>query len=458
MFNVDIKEIVEVLGKKRPKGIENIPASGISIDSRTISKGQIFVAVRGQNFNGADYAKQAVKKGAALVILQDERKKLKENLPCIFVKDTYDALQKIASFNRSKFNGRVVAVTGSSGKTITKEMLSEILSVRGKVTKTEGNKNNHIGVPLALLDIDEETRFAVIEMGMNHMGEIKKLSDIARPDVGVILNVLRAHIGFFSDLRGISRAKAEIISGIKEEGVLILNAEDKNLLDACAVFQGRKILFGISNKADVKAENIHVDELLKPSFELVSGSQKVLVNLRLSSVESVFNALAAASAAVFLGFKLPEIKEGLESTRTLKGRMEIRMVKDITIIDDTYNANPDSVKAALNNLQGFESKGRKIFVLGEMCELGKNSRKFHREVGSHAVKCGVSMIIAVGNVAAEAGLASVQDGIKSENVHLFESNNEAGKFLADEARAGDAILLKGSRLSKVDEVVEWLVS
>ncbi|MCK5161242.1 MAG: alginate biosynthesis protein, partial [Candidatus Aureabacteria bacterium] len=167
---------------------------------------------------------------------------------------------------------------------------------------------------------------------------------------------------------------------------------------------------------------------------------------------------AAASAAVFLGFKLPEIKEGLESTRTLKGRMEIRMVKDITIIDDTYNANPDSAKAALNNLQGFESKGRKIFVLGEMCELGKNSRKFHREVGSHAVKCGVSMIIAVGNVAAEAGLASVQGGIKSENVHLFESNNEAGKFLADEARAGDAILLKGSRLSKVDEVMEWLVS
>ncbi|MCK5160672.1 MAG: UDP-N-acetylmuramoyl-tripeptide--D-alanyl-D-alanine ligase, partial [Candidatus Aureabacteria bacterium] len=187
MFNVDIKEIVEVLGKKRPKGIENIPASGISIDSRTISKGQIFIAVRGQNFNGADYAEQAVKKGAALVILQDERKRLKENLPCIFVKDTYDALQKIASFNRSKFNGPVVAVTGSSGKTITKEMLSEILSVRGKVTKTEGNKNNHIGVPLALLDINEETRFAVIEMGMNHMGEIKKLSDIARPDVGVIL-------------------------------------------------------------------------------------------------------------------------------------------------------------------------------------------------------------------------------------------------------------------------------
>ena len=330
--------------------------------------------------------------------------------------------------------------------------------MRGKVTKTEDNKNNHIGVPFALLDIDEETRFAVIEMGMNHMGEIKKLSEIARPDIGVVLNALRAHIGFFSDLRGIARAKSEIISGIKEEGVLVLNAGDKNLLDACAVFKGRKILFGISDKADVKAENIHVDELLKPSFELVYGSQKVLVSLRVSSVESVFNALAAASAALSLGFKLPEVKEGLESTRTLKGRMDIRIIKDITIIDDTYNANPDSAKAALNNLQGFENKGRKIFVLGEMFELGENSREFHREVGSHAVKCGVSMIIAVGNIAAEAGLASVQGGIKRENVYLFESNNEAGKFLADEASAGDAILLKGSRLSKVDEVVEWLVS
>lgn len=458
MFNVDIKEISEVLGKKVPGGIENVPVSGISIDSRTISEGQIFIAVRGQNFDGADYAEQAVKKGAILVILQDERKKSKENFPCIFVRDTCDALQKIASFNRSKFNGCVIAITGSNGKTITKEMLSEILSVRGKVTKTEGNKNNHIGVPLALLDINEETQFAVIEMGMNHVGEIKKLSEIVRPNIGVVLNASRAHIGFFSDLREIARAKSEIMSGIKEKGVLVLNAGDKNLLDACAVFEGRKILFGISDKADVKAENIHVDELLKPSFELVYGGQKILVSLRMSSVESVFNALAAASAVVSLGFKLSEVKEGLESTQTLKGRMDIRIIKEIIVIDDTYNANPDSVNAALNNLQGFENKGRKIFVLGEMFELGENSRKFHREVGSHAVKCGVSMIMTVGNVAAEAGLASVQGGIKRENVHLFESNNEAGKFLADEVKAGDAILLKGSRLSKVEEVVKWLVS
>ncbi len=458
MFDFSLDEMESLIGKKL-KGIDrDIIVKRVSTDSRNISEGDLFVGLKGDRYDGAAFAKDALNKGAVLsVISHDSLKDTENGGGIVRVKNTSTLLQDIAKANRKKFRGKLIGITGSNGKTTVKEMVTSILSGKGNVTKTESNMNNHIGVPMTLLKIDDKTDFAVVEMGMNHKGEIGLLSRLAGPDIAVILNVLRAHAGNFSDLNGIAEAKLEIAEGLKKEGTLIFNADDRLLNEISKDTRAALFSFGVSAGSDMTAVNIRIGDCARPTFVLKVRNEEREVKLNLSGRHNVINALAAAAAAYSAGAGMDAVKKGLENVMPSKSRLNVfRSIEDVVVVDDTYNANPDSVTAALDTFREIDVKGRKIFVMGEMLELGEKTRVFHREAGAYAVKSGISLMLTVGGIAAEAGLSAIKSGLKKENVHIFDTNKSAGEFLACIVKEGDAVLLKGSRKSKVEEVFGYL--
>ncbi|MBN2189996.1 MAG: UDP-N-acetylmuramoyl-tripeptide--D-alanyl-D-alanine ligase [Candidatus Aureabacteria bacterium] len=458
MFEFSLDEVGDIIGRKIKGAAEDVVVRRVSIDSRTVSAGDLFVGLKGARRDGAAFARDALRKGAvASIISHDSLKDEEDGGRIIRVKNTCAALQDIARANRKKFGGKLIGITGSNGKTTVKEMVASILSEEGAVIKTESNMNNHIGVPLTLLKIDGKSEFAVVEMGMNHRGEIGLLSRLAEPDIAVVLNVLRAHAGNFTDLRDIAEAKLEIAEGLKKEGTMVLNADDRLLSRTPKNIRGVLFSFGISAGSDMTAVNIKTDSCARPTFILKVRNEEREISLNLSGRHNVVNALAAAAAAYNAGAGLDAVKKGLESVRAVKGRLDIlRTGEGFIVIDDTYNANPDSVAAALDALREIDAKGKKIFVMGEMLELGERARIFHREAGAYAVKAGVTSILTVGDIAAEAGLSAIKTGLKKENVHIFDTNRSAGEFLACIIKEGDAVLLKGSRMSRVEEIFGYL--
>jgi len=421
----------------------------VGTDSRAVRPGQLFVALKGEHFDGHDYAEQALEQGAAGVVLEKNTANLS---PAIVVEDSYLALGQLAAHWRAKFAIPVVAITGSNGKTTVKEMLSAILAVKAggmaSIHATVGNLNNHIGLPLTMLKLRDSHQFAVLEMGMNHLGEIAYLSDLAKPTLALINNAGTAHIGELGSRDKIAQAKGEIFAGLAANGAALINADDDYAAYWRALNAGKKILsFGLDQAADVQASYQEKDGGYAVRLRTPAG--EVAFALPVMGIHNVRNALAASAAAYALGVSNADIATGLAGFSAVKGRLQNKMaIHGARLIDDTYNANPDSMKAAIDVLAN--QTGEKILVLGDMGELGADAARMHREVGEYAKATGLKQLYCLG----ELSLEMVQGfGVGARH---FDDAAALAEVIKPQLSAQVTVLVKGSRFMKMERVVDLL--
>ena len=421
----------------------------VTTDSRQIQPGDLFVALRGDKFDGHDYALRALAQGAVAVMV-DEHAAL-DIVPAIVVTDTRLALGQLAAAWRQKMPARVLAITGSSGKTSVKEMLAAILCAAvgtEAVLATQGNLNNDIGLPLTLLRLRSEHQFAVVEMGMNHAGEIAYLSKLARPDVAVIINAGKAHIGMLGSQRAIALAKGEIWSGLGEHGVAVINADD-TYADLWRSLAGKYRLmdFGLAHAQDVRGS--YSAQAMTSDIAMQIGDELLTVHLTVAGEHNVMNALAAAATAHAVNVDLSAIKAGLESYQGVKGRLQRKpALHGAIVIDDSYNANPDSTRAAIQVLAA--STGRKILVLGDMGELGDEAAVMHAQIGAMAKAAGVDALYALGDLSRQT-----VSGFGTGAQHYADVSVLAADVLATLA-TDVTVLVKGSRFMQMERVVKIL--
>jgi UDP-N-acetylmuramoyl-tripeptide--D-alanyl-D-alanine ligase len=429
----------------------DVQFDSVGSDSRNVKAGQLFVALKGENFDGNTFADEAIKKGAAAVMLSDSAVEVQ---PALFVQDTRLALGELAKYWRSKFDAPVVAITGSNGKTTTKEMLTAILSVAAKgsdkVHATYGNLNNDIGVPLTLLKMHASHKYAVVEMGMNHLGEIDYLTHIAKPNVAVINNVGSAHIGELGSRANIALAKGEIFSGLPADGVAVINADSEYAADWLALNANRKVVtFGLNQQADVTANYQELQGVSLMNLDTPNG--RVAFKLKVQGAHNISNALAASTAAFALGVSNADIAKGLENFGGVYGRLELKAAcHGALLIDDTYNANPDSMRAAIDVLAKYA--GEKILVLGDMGELGFEAKNMHAEIGAYAKAAGLTTLYCLGELSIEM--------VKSFGVGAqhFSSPEEIAEAVLPQLTSSTTVLVKGSRFMQMERVVNLLVA
>lgn len=420
--------------------------SHVGIDSRQLKPGQLFIALKGENFDGHDFALQALQQGAAAVIVDHA---MPDVTPALLVADCYAALGQLAAHWRSQFDLPLVAITGSNGKTTVKEMLAAILTEASadadKVLATQGNLNNHIGLPLTLLKLREQHRYAVTEMGMNHSGEISYLSQIAQPDVAVINNAGYAHIGELGSIEAIAKAKAEIFTGLATDGVAVINADDVFApLWRQSAGTHKIISFGVETPADVSATyTLHADA---SQLNIITAQGDVEVNLPAPGKHNVLNALAASAAALALNVPLTIIAAGLESYSGVKGRLQsLSGINAALVIDDSYNANPASMKAAIDVLSA--KTGEKILVLGDMGELGTAAAALHAEIGHYAKAAGINQLMTLGNLSLHTSEAF---GLGASH---YISAADLTAALAAQMQPNSVVLVKGSRFMAMERIV-----
>ena len=424
--------------------------TSVGSDSRADCSGQLFVALRGDRFDGHAYVAAARDAGAVAAVVDHP---LPMDLPQWIVDDTRLALGRLAGAWRNRFAGRIVAITGSNGKTTVKEMVAAILGQVGRVRATRGNLNNDIGMPLTLLSARDED-FLVLEMGANHHGEIGYMTDIARPDVAVITNAGRAHLEGFGSVDGVARAKGEIARGLPEEGVFVFGADSvyTDLWRALAQ-QRRTLSFALDGEADLRADRAAIrvewtDAGFRTHLDARYGRQDMPMTLRLAGEHNARNALAAAATALALGIEPSAIRAGLATLEPVKGRLFPRRCGAAGVIDDTYNANPDSIAAAIQVLAGLS--GRRWLILGDLAELGPEAERLHREVGDIARAAGVERLFSVGALSEAATIA-----FGPPARHFFEQDDLL-QALRAEMSPGDCILVKGSRSARMERIVEAL--
>jgi len=440
----------------------NLSFSGVSIDSRTISARDIFVAIRGNFHDGHVFAGEAIKLGVkGLIIDGREATRLpcekwkKAGILCVGVEDTVKALGRLASYNRIRSGVTVVAITGSNGKTTTRGMTAEVVSRRFETLSTPGNLNNEIGLPLTLLKLSPSHKWAVVELGMNHPGEIERLARISKPDIGIITNIGPAHLEGLNSLEGVMNAKGELIDGINPAGTAVLNADDEMVMNIARRTSKKVLLFGFSGNALVRASMVEVKRYAT-SFTLLLPEETVSVDLPVSGRFMVTNALAAASTGYLAGLSASEIKAGLENITPEKGRMNIFTLSNgITIIDDTYNANPGSMEAAIKTLLELKADNRGVLVAGDMLELGKHSAKMHEKTGALCAESGIARLYATGQFAENTADGAVGNGMSIDSIVKGSHDN----ILEDITRwlvEGDWVLVKGSRAMGMEKIVSKL--
>ncbi len=428
-----------------PAGTFEGEARGYSIDSRTVVPGDLFFAIRGPRFDGHDFVPDALKRGAIAAVVEDSYA-IREGAALIPVPETGAALRALATDARRNWGKTVIAVTGSSGKTTTKDAIATLLADFLPVAKSEGNLNNEYGLPLSLLRVPDEARAAVVEIGINHPGEMQPLAEIASPDVGVVTNVGAAHVGNFASEDEIACEKSYLIEAVKAGGTAVLNADDRRVSSFRERHEGRTVTFGIDLPADVRAERVEDRGGDGVRFR-VAGTA---MSMRLPGRHNVYNVLAAIAAIGPLGIRPGSLVDALGRLQASAMRGVVRKAGGVTLIDDCYNANPAAMTAMLQVLRRT-SASRRIAVLGEMRELGERSRELHRQIGRVAASAGIDYLVAVGGNAAEIASAS---GVPSE---FFESPLEAARALARMVRPGDAVLLKASRGVRLERVRDPLL-
>lgn len=424
----------------------NTAVTGWSVDSRSISPGDLFFALRGPNHDGHQHVQAALNAGAVGAIVE---RGFQTPGPLIHVDDTLGALQQLATWARDRWGGDVIGVTGSAGKTTTKDAIAAMLEVRyGVVGKTTGNFNNHVGVPLSLLRIPDAAKLAVIEIGMNHSGEIRELSRMAKPRVGVVTNVGAAHIENFDSIEGIAAAKRELIEALPNDGIAVLNADDPRVAKFADGFKGRVVTYGLSEGAQIRAKNV----VLPPPYPRFSV-EKTAFTPRLHGAHGVLNLLAGIAVAGVYGIAPEELTGAVAAFEPGKMRGATFTRDGILILDDCYNANPEAVRVMLDVLRDSPAE-RRIAVLGEMLELGRWAEALHRDVGLHAAKSGVDVLVGIRGVARQLVDAAIDGGFNKDAAFFFDEPGDAGSFLKTVAKSGDAILFKGSRGTHVERALE----
>ena len=424
---------------------------GYSIDSRTVRQGELFFAVRGERLDGHDFVEAALARGiVAAVVAREHAPRFPVRSKVLVVDDTLAALQSLAAAVRRLWGKPMVAVTGSAGKTTTKEAIAHLLSTKFHVLKSEGNLNNHFGLPLQLLRLEAGHEIAVIEMGMSHAGEISALAKIAQPETGVVTNVAPVHLGFFNSVAEIARAKYELIAGLPPSGTAILNADDEYVSQFGRDFHGKKVMFGLQHPADVRAENMRTRGEAGSLFDLVLDGCREPVTLPLMGTHNIYNALAAAAVASQFGITPSEAASALATLAPADKRGEVLKLSGATVINDCYNSNPKALDSMVEALAAMPAR-RRIVVAGEMLELGPAGEKLHRQSGRHMADAGIDIVVGVRGLAREIVNAARQAGVQA---HFVETPETAGEWLSREVRDGDAILLKASRGVKLERALE----
>jgi len=426
-------------------------AQGYSIDSRTIQPGELFFAVKGERMDGHDFISQAQNSGAVgAVVRQDELSRYPSTAGLMTVDDTLVALQTLASAVRRLWGKPLIGITGSTGKTTTKEAIAHVLAARFRVLKSEGNFNNHFGLPLMLLKIEPGHDLAVIEMGMSHAGEIAALAKIAQPEIGVVTNVAPVHLEYFDSVAGIARAKYELIEALPASGTAVLNADDEYVSQFGRDFKGKIVFYGSRATADVRAENIQSRGSEGSAFDLVVGSCREKAVLNLVGTHNVYNALAAVAVALERRMSPSEAISALATLVSADKRGQVVKVGNVTVINDCYNSNPKALEAMVDALAAMPAK-RRIVVAGAMLELGPAGEELHRQAGRHIGGKKIDSLLGVQGQAEQMVEAAQQAGIPALYVATPE---EAGEWLSRETRDGDVVLLKASRGVKLEKALE----
>src|SRR6184192_1140842 len=446
-----LSQIAQFAGGSLSAGDARVVIKKVSTDSRTLKRGQLFVALRGENFDGHNFVEATARKGAAGAMVESNWEgKVPENFPLIRSRDTLQAYQALAANYRKSLPLRVVAITGSNGKTSTKDFTAAVLSRRFRVTKTQGNFNNHVGLPRTMLEATSQDEVAVWEIGMNHPGEVAVLAKLAAPDAAIITNIGTAHIEFMGSREAIAAEKGALAQAVGPEGTVILNADDP-FSKSIAPSTSAKVILAGTTEGTVRAIEI-TQSANGTDFTILEGAHRCRAQLPVPGLHMVQNALLGVAAGRIFGLSLEECAAGLAADPLTKARLQIKEIHGVQFIDDSYNANPDSMKAALRTLVELDTDGKRIAVLGEMRELGDESERGHREVGETAAVLKVDQLIAIGDIAAAIADAAGQAGLRKTTI--VKSTSEAAEVLGEIAAPGDLVLIKGSRAARTEEVIE----
>jgi len=452
MKSKTLAEVVRLTGGTLVQGDPAVAVKRLHTDTRTIAEGDCFVALRGDRFDGHTFVPQAREQGAVAAVVSNRVPEAPGDLGLVEVPNTLEALQRFAGTYRSLLPVRTIGVTGSSGKTSTKELIAAVLRTKFRTKATEGNLNNHIGVPLTLIRLDEEDEYAVIEMGMNHPGEIAPLAAMTAPIIGVISSIGPAHIEFFSSQAAIAEEKAALLAALPSHGVAVLNSDDQWSRQAALRTTARVVWVGSAPESTFRADDLRITDA-GLEFNLRHGDQSVPVKLPFYNRVMASNALLAAAVAVECGLTLEEIARGLAEVQVPGARMQVVRTRGASIINDAYNANPASMRAALAALREFPGATRRLAVLGSMGELGSHAAELHAGIGEFAAKQGLALVIAVGPHAEACRSGALAAGMNPADVLLALDANEAGALLRDRLQAGDAVLVKGSHFMGLEKLV-----
>ncbi|MEO0100211.1 MAG: UDP-N-acetylmuramoyl-tripeptide--D-alanyl-D-alanine ligase [candidate division WOR-3 bacterium] len=449
-MKLSVKEVIEITNGILIRGREDSLIENIATDSRNISPNDFFLPLKGKNFDGHSFIREAKEKGAKGIIFSKE---IKEELPIMIkVSDTKTALKAIASYYRKKFHPKVVAVTGSNGKTTVKEMVAHIAQIKYKVLKAKESYNNDIGLPLTILELNEETEVLVLEMEMNEIGGTRSLCQIALPEIGVITNISETHLEFMKTKEGVAKEKKELLESLPEDGFAILNFDDPLIREIAEEFSFKKITFGLSQESDFFAQDIQF--FPEKTEYLLQGKYRVL--LKTIGEGNVYNSLAALAVSSALGIDLREAVSSLANFQPPPLRYQVIDLANYKILLDCYNANPASMLEALKTLK-IIAPGRKIGVLGDMKELGEREREFHLELGKRA-KDYLDILIAVGDLAEVVIEGARKAGMAKERTFPFKEREEAVRFLLEIIKPYDTILFKGSRVMSLEIICQELLN
>ncbi len=435
----------------------------IVTDSSKVKTGSVFVALKGERFDGHRFVKDAINRGAGcLVVHQSLHAADLRSVAAVKVPDTLRALGDLAHFRREQYGPKVLAITGSNGKTTTKEMLAAILqgaslnrhSLKGRILKTEGNFNNLVGLPLTLLRLRKRHRVVVVEMGTNRPGEIERLAEIAAPDLAIITSVAPAHLEGLNNLAGVAKEKGALFSSMRARGTIIVNLDDPWVRRLGERFSGQKVTYGQGGQ--IRAASGSLLDSGGMRFILRAGHQRAQVRLNFVGQHNIANALGAAAMAYSLGISPGAIRRGLESVKPYSMRMQLEKWRGIGIINDAYNANPASMVAAIKTLTQINSRGERIAVLGDMFELGKQSQREHLRLGSHLARARLDRAYLLGERAPDVRKGALRGGMKSDRIIVGESHSDIGQRLRAHLKKGDWLLIKGSRGMKMETVLSEL--
>ena len=465
MIELTVDEVVHTLNARirgRKRFLEQFPS--ISTDSRTLEPGQCFLAIKGPHFDGNNFLRQALEKGASAIIHSRDLKTLPDCTNCVFlqVEDTTNALQVLAHYVRQKWGGLLLAISGSMGKTTTRHFATKILSQRFRVLQSPGNLNNKIGVPLSLLKLRPNHEMALLELGMSGSGEIRNLTRICSPNHVLLTNVAPVHLETLSNLEEIAAAKGEILENLPSSGIFFFNADDVRLSHLAKNHPGKKISFGLSHRAEVRISGYEFEQLQKTHFTLEVHGERLNFTVPFVGKHLLYDLVAALAIALNFNLTHGEMLKGIEKLTIPPMRGQILQIQKpgkpcITLWDDSYNSNPEALRMVLDTfaqLQGFQ---RKVLALGEMLELGPDSVDFHQNSGAHVAQCRPNLLITVGAGGSYISQGAQKKSLSSHQIRHFENSDRAADFLVRELTWGDLLLVKGSRSVKMNHIIEKIL-